>query len=558
MAHHLVQSRNSEQRGQEGRITKIKTREFEVKKSKTCIIVLCLMVSVSNAASVIYVDAGSPNDPGSGTLNDPFRRIQSAIDTAVNEDTVIIQQGVYKGPGNFDLSPNGKLITIRSADPNNIAVVANTIIDPQGAGRGFYIHNNENKDCIISGLTIRNGSALSEDAHKGGGIFCTGSSPTISNCIIKNGYADASGGGICCSDSNAAIINCTIQNNNSNYYGGGIGCELFSSVIITGCTISGNNANREGGAIDSGVSNSTILNCLIFDNNAPAGGGINCFGSSNSSLINCTIAANSATNRGGAVLCRSNTGQYSTVIKSCILWSNTAVYGGQIDINVNGYISVEYSDIQGGQSDVCDPCGLLIWGSGNISTDPCFASFDTAGDPNLWDFHLKSKDGRWNSAFYKTDFNNNGKIDFTDFSELAEVWMQNSNLPQDLDNSGIVDWQDLELFVLYFPSDIYTRGWTTDSVTSPCLNAGDPNSDWTAEIWPNGKHIDMGAFGGTNQSSKTGNPADLHLDGIVNFNDFVELGRTWGNPASIEDLNKNGIVDLPDLAILAANWLWEI
>ena len=67
----------------------------------------------------------------------------------------------------------------------------------------------------------------------------------------------------------------------------------------------------------------------------------------------------------------------------------------------------------------------------------------------------------------------------------------------------------------------------------------------------------MGAFGGTNQASKKGNPADLNLDGIVNFKDFAEISRTWGNQATIEDLNKDGTVDLLDLAVITANWLWE-
>jgi hypothetical protein len=527
-----------------------------VKKSKSFVIVLCLIVSVSNAASIIYVDAGSPNDPGSGTFNDPFRRIQPAINAAIDGDTVVIRQGIYQGPGNYNLDPGGILITIRSEDPNNAAFVANTIIDPQGAGRGFQIYNNENKDCVISGLTIRNGSACSEEEYNGGGIYCIGSSPTISNCVIKNGYADGFGGGICCYDSNVTIINCRVQNNTADYYGGGISSE-FSSTVINGCTITGNTANQEGGGIDSGESNTPVINCIISNNSSPSGGGINCFGGGNRTITNCTIAVNSALDKGGAIFCQSNKGRCNTIIKNSILWANSAAIGKQICVDVNGDTRAEYSDVEGGQADVCDPCGLLIWGSGNINIDPCFASFDLAGDPNLWDFHLKSKDGRWNSAFYKMDFNNDGKIDFTDFAELAEVWMQYITFPQDLDYSGIVDWQDLKLFAQYFPSDINTKGWMTDSITSPCINAGDPNFDWTTEIWPNGKRIDIGAFGATNQASKSGNPADLNLDGIVNFEDFAEVSRTWGNPAAIEDLNKDGTVDLLDLAVITANWLWE-
>jgi hypothetical protein len=100
--------------------------------------------------------------------------------------------------------------------------------------------------------------------------------------------------------------------------------------------------------------------------------------------------------------------------------------------------------------------------------------------------------------------------------------------------------------------------WVQDEVSSPCLDAGDPNSDWTAKPWPNGKRINMGAYGGTSQASKSGNIADLNLDGKVNFFDLAVFGALWGiNQTVIEDLNGNGVVDAGDLEIIAANWLWE-
>jgi len=75
-----------------------------VHKHKVLVVItaafICLAVSASNAANTIYVDANSPNDPGSGTFENPFRRIQMGIDAAANGDTVQIQQGIYTGIGN--------------------------------------------------------------------------------------------------------------------------------------------------------------------------------------------------------------------------------------------------------------------------------------------------------------------------------------------------------------------------------------------------------------------------------------------------------------------------
>src|ERR1700692_1104960 len=53
----------------------------------------------------------------STTRNVPaaYPNIQSAINAAVNGDTVLVSNGVYSGHGNVNLNPLGKAIIIRSA-----------------------------------------------------------------------------------------------------------------------------------------------------------------------------------------------------------------------------------------------------------------------------------------------------------------------------------------------------------------------------------------------------------------------------------------------------------
>ncbi len=460
------------------------------------IIVLILSIaSVSGAINIIYVDVNGPNDPGSGSYADPFRRIQNAIDDANTGDTVEIRPGVYTGAGNFDLDPNGKSITIRSNDPNNPEIIAQTIIDPNQAGRGFYFWNEEDANCIIWGLTIRNASTVT--GYNGAGIYCDNSRPTIRNCVIKDGYAKGSGGGICCDSNNTTIINCTITGNTADYYGGGISC-IFCAPLITGCTVSGNTASREGGGIDSGLSDPNILNCVIIDNNAPLGGGINCYYPGVTRVVNCILVANSSEYSGGGVHCWT---KGSVIIQNSILWANSSSDGTQLGLEQEGTASVAYCDVLGGQTDVYDPCGLLVWDSGNINADPCFVSFEPNDNPGLWDFHLQSKYGRWDSN--------------------VQTWVMDSNM-------------------------------------SVCIDAGDPNSDWTGEPWPNGRRVNMGSFGGTNQASKNGNPADFDINGKVDFRDFALLADKWmSNGNFIEDLNLDGVVEFEDLKIFAENWLWQ-
>jgi hypothetical protein len=42
-----------------------------------------------------------------------------------------------------------------------------------------------------------------------------------------------------------------------------------------------------------------------------------------------------------------------------------------------------------------------------------------------------------------------------------------------------------------------------DTVTSPCIDAGDPDSDFADEPESNGQRINLGAYGGTEQASKS-------------------------------------------------------
>ena len=45
--------------------------------------------------------------------------------------------------------------------------------------------------------------------------------------------------------------------------------------------------------------------------------------------------------------------------------------------------------------------------------------------------------------------------------------------------------------------------WLQDSANSPCIDAGHPLDDTFEEPIPNGQRINLGAYGGTNQASKT-------------------------------------------------------
>ncbi len=152
---------------------------------------------------------------------------------------------------------------------------------------------------------------------------------------------------------------------------------------------------------------------------------------------------------------RLNPGGGTATVVNCIIWDCpqpvTLTDSSNQQIEDRGsHITIKYSDIEGGQDGVSvSGCySTLSWGQGNINTDPRFA------DPAAGDFHLKTEAGRW-------------------------------------DPNG--------------------TSWAKDDVTSPCIDAGDPNSEWTFEIWPHGEHINMGAYGSTKEASMSTKPQTMSL-----------------------------------------------
>ena len=104
--------------------------------------------------------------------------------------------------------------------------------------------------------------------------------------------------------------------------------------------------------------------------------------------------------------------------------------------------------------------------------------------------------------------------------------------------------------------------WVADANTSPCIDAGDPNSDWTAELWPHGKRINMGVYGGTAEASMSpldiGHKCDLNHDDVINEADFYYLFDRWLDDDVLlaEDVDRDQMFDFVDFSECANGFLW--
>jgi predicted outer membrane repeat protein len=348
-------------------------------------------------------------------------------------------------------------------------------------GGGMY---NFKSDPNLTSCTFTHNFAL----VYGAGIYNSYSSMKLIDTSFIENTASSGGGVYSEDDCNLALTNCTFKNNLAKYGGGGMSNSDANDILLNNCIFSGNSATRSGGGLGSEHNKLIMINNVFTGNKAQGeslytgeGAGLTLFG--DSILKNCTFCGNWA-QQGRAI------SKYSSSfleLTNCILWDG----GDEIfDLVPNSItFDIRYSNIQDGWE-----------GKGNINEDPLFANpgyWADADDPNIvvdpndpnamWidgDYHLKSQAGRW---------------------------------------------------------DPNSQRWVQDDMTSPCIDAGDPNSDFSGETWPHGGRINMGAYGGTREASMSTETGGLFLPQVAyiySYNDevaenFESLLMSYGCPTTL-------------------------
>ena len=456
-----------------------------------------------------------------------FATIQAAIDDSNDGDTVLVADGTYTGDGNHEIDFHGKAITVRSENGPE-----HCIVDCTGGGKGFYIskdffvYGNEDANSILDGFTVSNGRG-----GNGGGIRCMGN-PTILNCWIIGCSAgstmSSNGGGISCDGFGFPIIkNCRIIGNTAPAGGGGIS---WWGAIVVNCIISGNSANWGGGV--NGEPATVVINCIISGNSAKYGGGVNGV----LSITNSTISGNTGTVRGGGVELPDQ-----GVITNCKIIGNSATDGvGGVELSDEGDITnctfagnrgAHENALSGSHSSSAESeISNCIFQNGGIGL------VGRLGVPGATLSYNNVRGGGVDSGRY-LDFPGEGNIDADPCFADPGYWDANGT-PEDADDDFWIEG-DYHLKSQAGRYDPNEGGWTTDEVTSLCIDAGDQNSPIGFELFPNGGLINMGAYGGTAEASKSwfgGPPCETIVAG---------------------DIDGNCLVDFSDFRLMALHWMWE-
>lgn len=189
-----------------------------------------VVLALAWSATCVGLHARLFNVPGD------FSAIQDAINAAVDNDTVLVAQGIYYE--NLFLGGRNIILASHFIFTGDQDDIANTIIDGNSCTSVLVINQGENSDAVIDGFTIQNGHS----GYRGGGIFIENASPVICNNIIQYNDSYDDGGGIAIMGTGASplITHNLIAYNRSSYANGGGISSYHSTVTVENNLIIGN------------------------------------------------------------------------------------------------------------------------------------------------------------------------------------------------------------------------------------------------------------------------------------------------------------------------------
>ena len=445
----------------------------------------------TRGGDTIYVDINATGSNDGSSWANAYNSLEDALCIAW-DDQVWVAEGTYKPDSNdrsdtFALMENTKLYggfagtesSTSERDPNllsNVTVLSGDIGTPDYIYDNCYHVVTGNDGIVIDRFTIKEGCACYGGSfydEVGGGMFNYGIlSISITDCTFSGNLAYYQGGGIYSLSGELTLSNCIFSENSTYYYGGGIYC-FSSSPTISNCTFSENSAYC-GGGIYCFSSSPTISNC-IFSNNLAGldGGGIyNYECGSGPTLINCTFSGNSAVDYGGGIYNNCS----GCTLTNCIVYGNTATDGG----GIHSY----YSDSEHGITTLTN-CTF----SKNAASDYGGGMFNYKSTPIMTNCILWADTAGTNDDEVSNVFFSDPNISYCDIEGCKPDGEWDPNFGNDL--GGNID-QD-PCFVNADANDFHLD-WDT-----PCINAGDPNGDYTGQTDIDGdprvigSRVDMGS-----------------------------------------------------------------
>jgi len=455
--------------------------------------------------------------------------IQTAIDHANDAgDTLEASPGTYYENVNF----RDKSVTLRSAEPGDSNVVADTVVDAaynSGSDYHFYqaVDFNDGSGSTLAGLTLMNAP--------GGGVLCEDvDSVSIMNCSIQKNDCD----GIYLDGSLVNITGCEIRANASNeaYEYCGVYCISGSDLNIVNCVV----ADNDGNGISCNQSNAAITDSKIQDN---ADFGVEATGDCNVTIERSLVEGN-----GKSGVCAHNGCDF--VLTGSIVCDN-GWDGVGLEYNSSNTLTNNWIHNNG---TIDDTFRSGIWFLANYVSSPVVRNNTICANPT---YGIQVGDASYTDPnILNCIIYGNGGGDLQrpsgTFASVNYCCLQDSH-------SGTGNIVVDPCFIGADANDFHL------DANSPCIDKGDPA--FVAE--PNETDIDGenrvedGDANGTiivdmGADEFYWSPADYSGDGIVNFIDYAMLTSYWQDAGiDYNDVFLDGDSNSLGLAEFCDRWLWQ-
>ena len=347
------------------------------------------------------------------------------------------------------------------------------------------------------------------------------SNPTLTNCqFLRNGSEYEFGGGICNGGGSSPVVNgCLFEDNFSGQRGGALYCADKSDAVVSDSVFLRNRGTWYGGAVFSELSEPIFQRCVFEDNESNSGGAISvgnwswyAGAVSDVTIENCLFVANHVGQQGpvagrGGAISAEIWQQNRLTVTNCTFAGNAAptaraIFCDSFMHNSASEVTMSNCILWDGGNEVAslDKTAIGIRysdiqggfaGEGNLAVDPLFS------DATNGDYHLKSQAGRWDPA---------------------------------------------------------AKQWAWDSVTSPCIDAGDPASPVGDEPAPNGGIVNMGFDGGTTTASKSWFGGDY----AASFQGLGFLPGGDSSEARAVSADGSAAVGSSNTATMQQGYLWTV
>jgi hypothetical protein len=423
--------------------------------------------------SSLYVSTNGNNTAGTNWTTS-YTNLQEVLDRVESNDTVYLAGhtfGRQTGFGENNLwvwqgDSGVKIIGGYAATNDAILPGAHdsaqwpTVLKrTNGTARILYLGGLTN--CTLQDVTIRDGYIPSQFVvWQGIGMYVGGCRGlTLDSCLFTNNvaYAYPSGGGLYVNLSSILLTNCLFTKNSSagvgNGYGTGGGITMNSgSMTMVLCRVTANTASGSG-------SGSTLA----------YGGGLALVAGSTNVIIRSVISAN-------------------------------GVYASGAGIDNRGVLLLQNSIIDHNNSTSDNSDGL--YSDNRLTILNCtVANNSGVGVRQAGGTVAITNSILWNNV---DDLTGTVAVAYSDIQTTDSFWTNDVN--------GCISVDPLFVNTIYYhiPSQAgyYVGGyfsggsWDTSASDSPCIDAGDPASPYGLEPVPNGKRVNLGAYGNTEVASK--------------------------------------------------------